>query len=430
MKIQSKTFYKILLFLLVLFPIYQDSPLSLYLGAAGYTILMPLSLILVVIYILLTKKFPYNPRLKELIKLGLYLAVISYVAIIVWLISGNSITVVSEFLPVKAFKVILQYFSYPSYIAMVIVATRKVGTRYIGKYAFITLIILTIICLIEKEQSPYAFEGLHFAGVFPYWRIRLLTTESSWTAVMIYVYTVLSYYWTCYRNKQTVKIITLVCALVLMLNTGSRTLMMTVAITALIYVIVAMKRLQKRTIIGLIVVIIAMTVFVQIILPNLSQSFAVDIEQYTSLATRLYTSALGLLIGICFPFGVGGAVYLGVFQNALSRYLNVFSKLPIRFNTLEIVDLATRSTDEALTVKSGILHYNMYWGILGTSYLMRNFLKVSSELRENRVQSVDILQSAFWCAVVMVTCACNFTFEFWLMYAFLLCLNETYTRKD
>lgn len=424
MKIHIKDLYKLLLFILVVLPIYQDSPLSLYLGVAGYSLLMPFSLIAISLYAFLIRKLPINSRLSELVHLGIWMVIISYVAILVWLVFGNPIIVVKEFLPTKALKVCLQYFSYPSYVALILIVTRKVGVNSICKYAFVTLILLTIICLIEKGQSPYAFEGIHFAGTFPYWRIRLLTTESSWTAMMIYVYFILALYWCFTINKKFPVMVAIICIGILLYNTSSKTLMMSVVVTVIIYVVIVFKKIKKTTLLYLLVILAVMVIFAQIILPQLIQSISIDIQEYTSVATRLYTSILGLLIGICFPCGVGGAVYLGIFQNALSEYLYIFTSLPIKFNISEILSLATRKTDEALTVKSGMLQFNMYWGIVGTIYLMYNFVRLSSQLSQKNMKYTNIIVSAFWCAVILVITASNFSFEFWLLYAFIMCLNE------
>ena len=46
---------KLLFFLLVFLPIYKDSPLSTYLGAAGFTLVLPLALIIATLYIVLKK---------------------------------------------------------------------------------------------------------------------------------------------------------------------------------------------------------------------------------------------------------------------------------------------------------------------------------------------------------------------------------------
>ena len=105
MKTKRKSFYKFLLFWLVILPIYQDSPLSKILGAAGYSVLMPVALILITLYILIKGKIPREKRLNELVNLGIYICGISAVAVAVWAVAGNSLTVVGEFLPIKAVKV-------------------------------------------------------------------------------------------------------------------------------------------------------------------------------------------------------------------------------------------------------------------------------------------------------------------------------------
>ena len=102
MRITTKNIYKFILFLLVVLPIYQDSPFSIFLGSAGYSALMPLSLVFMVVYVVVNEKVPKNPRLTEWMKLGYYLCGISFSAILVWWVLGNSLTVVGEFLPIKA----------------------------------------------------------------------------------------------------------------------------------------------------------------------------------------------------------------------------------------------------------------------------------------------------------------------------------------
>lgn len=424
----SKEFNKILLFILVLLPIYQDSPLSKYLGAAGYTIVMPLSLILIVLYVLIFRRLPKNEYLTGLVKLGIGMTIVSFAAIPVWLISGHNIVVASEFLPVKALKVNLEYFSYPAYVALLVILTRKTGTKAIGEDSFITLIILTIICLIEKQQSPYAFQNLHFSGIFPYWRIRLLTTEASWTAMMIYVYTALSLYWAITYKKRVAVVISIICAATLILNTGSKTLMASIAITAVVYVVVAFRTLSMKKILGVLIMAFLLLAFSYTILPVLSGEFANDIENYSSTATRLYTSIVGLIIGIIIPCGAGGAVSVGVYQSMLLRLLPWFQRRFQLFSVNEIVAIATSQTDEAVTVKSGILNQNMYWGIVGTIIFFAIFVKVTRELTKNNVQNSTLLIVTFWTIVILLF-AGGLSFEFWLILGFLICVNEQYKRN-
>lgn len=412
---------------MVFLPIYEDSPLSKYLGAAGYSLVMPLSLVFIVLYALFEKKLPKNKNLNRLFKLCLAMTIVSYIAIVIWVMLGGKMTVVSEFLPYKALKVALQYFSYPAYIAILLVCTRKTGTKYIGKYSFITLIVLTIICIIEKQQSPYAFRSLHFAATFPYWRIRLLTLESSWTAMMIYVYAALSLYWCFAYKKRACLVISLLASAIQLIYSGSKTLMVAIAITIIVYVIVALKKIRKRTLLALLAAAIALIVFTYTILPSLQQSFNTDITYYSSVSTRLYTSVIGLMIGVVFPFGVGGAVSLGVYQNTLAKYLPTYRRLMPEFNLTEIESLIMKQTDDALTVKSGVLNSNMYWGIIGTIYLIYTFSKTISSIRKKNVMYSDMLTTIFWTAFILLF-AVNMTFDFWLLYAFLLCLDEETNR--
>lgn len=429
MRITTKNIYKFILFLLVVLPIYQDSPFSIFLGSAGYSALMPLSLVFMVVYVVVNEKVPKNPRLTEWMKLGYYLCGISFSAILVWWVLGNSLTVVGEFLPIKAIKVCLQYFSYPSYIALVLVCVRKVGIKYLEKYAYFTLVFLTAICLIERQQLPYALEAFHFAGTFPYWRVRLLTMESSWTAMIIYVYSFISVYYGYKNRKKIVTYSSVVCIGILVAFSDSKTLMVALAIILVLYTMFSFAHLNKKTQWKVIIVLFAGTLGAIEWAPTLLQSFQGDIQNYTSVATRGYTALIGLMIGIVAPMGVGGAVYLGVFQRALRYFLFLFDKIPIRLNTTEVESLAFAQTDTALTVKSGILQRNMYWGIFGTAYLVHNFALVSKALRKNHVKNEILLRSAFWGAVILITCACEFSFEFLLLYSYLVYLNEATIKE-
>lgn len=431
MKSKAGKFYKFVLFWLVILPIYQDSPFSIFLGAAGYSIIMPLSLIFIMAYILVKGKVPKNPRLTELMRLGYYLCVVSAIAIVIWYVLGNPLTVVGEFLPIKAIKVCLQYFSYPAYIALILICVRKVGVEYLERYAYFTLLFLTGICFIELQQIPYALRALHFAGGFPYWRVRLLTMESSWTAMMIYVYGFLALYYGLKTKKKYLICASIICLTFLIITSGSKTVIGSVGIVLALYVLLSFnRRMARAALLKVSSVILLGVICIAKLHPVLAQSINIDISNYTSIATRFYTALIGLGIGIVMPTGVGGAVYLGIFQRALRHYLFVFDKLPIRLNTSEIISLISSQTDIALTVKSGVLQRNMYWGILGTLYIIHNFVNVSRMLRDNHIQNNVLLRSVFWCGVIMMTFACEFSFEFWLFYAYLIYLNEAKKNTD
>lgn len=423
-KVEKLNLVNILLFILVALPIYSDSPLSKYLGAAGYSLLPALSLALLFLYIVMHRKAPRNVYIQRLIKLGIWLFIISFLGILIWLIMGNSIIVVGEILPFKAIKVFLQYMAYPSYLYLILICLRHTKLSNVFKYSLYTLILLTVICIIELQQIPYAFQQLHYAGIFPYYRSRLLSLESSHTATQIYIYVGLSLFYALKYNTKKLIFIVCFCAAMLFASTSSKTLMLSIGITILVYVVIVINKLNRKRIFFLILMGIMAIVFAEIIWPILSQSFLIDIKKYSSVATRSYTLFIGVLIGIIFPLGVGGAAYLGVLQFFMLHFLPIFDKLPITLNTNEIYRYATAKTDVALTVKSGIMQFNLYWGIIGTIYLLLTFFRVGKKVNNIDILYGDLLLSMYGCNVVLLILSSNFTFEFWLLFAILLVIIE------
>ena len=107
----------------------------------------------------------------------------------------------------------------------------------------------------------------------------------------------------------------------------------------------------------------------------------------------------------------------------------IFEKLPISLNTLEIQWLINSKTDSAVTVKSGVLHFNMYWGIIGTIILMRNFLILTRRLMHYSIYGKEILLSILWTGILMIVFALNFSFEFFLLFVFAVALEEKYRSE-
>lgn len=416
----------VLLFLLILLPIYQDSPLSKYIGAAGYSLLMPVSFILFFYYLIVRKRIIVPNELQTLFILGIMLCLVSFFSCIGWLITGHGFTLLGETLFIKDLKVILQYISYPLYALLLFNVAKKNSISFFCKSCVVVLSILVIISLIEKSQLPYSLQSLHYAAAFPYYRIRLLTLESSWTTMLVYVYSAISLYYCYFSGRVFLMTYTLMCSAFLILISGSKTLILSLAISVLIYVFFAFKKLSKKTVIIFILLGIGGVGFALYFLPQLVSAFKSDISEFTSVATRSYTIIIGFMIGIISPVGFGGLVSLGVFQEVMKKYLWIFDVLPIRLNTREILDMISSTTDQAVTAKSGLMQYNMYWGIIGTVILVKNFSHLTKQIKKNKVKGYIYLNTVFWSAVLLIAFSLNFSFEFWLLYAFLMILS----RKD
>lgn len=414
-------FSKILLFILLLAPIYQDSPLSKYLGAAGYTIVMPLSLILITIYFILKRKLTGNNHIKNFFKLSIWLIISSILGITIWSLLGNPINYVGEFLPLKAIKDILQYLSYPSYLLLLFICLKKIGDEPFFKYIFVVMLILLIIGLLEISQIPYAFEKLHFTGIFPYYRMRLLTLESSSTSKLIIIYCGLSLINSLRNYKIIPSFISILCTLFFILKTSSKTLLISIMIFIIIYLIMLVKiKKNKRSLLLLFLLLVLFAIVSFTILPRFTSYLENDIQHFSSTATRSYTLFISLIIGCIFPIGVGSGAHLGVLQKFMIKFINIFEKANLNLNIDEILYYANSATDQALTIKSGIMHYNLYWGILGTIYLLNTFRKIAKDYNKSNSSNKPIFLSLYWTTIILLIFSLNFNFEFLILYAYLI----------
>lgn len=92
--------------------------------------------------------------------------------------------------------------------------------------------------------------------------------------------------------------------------------------------------------------------------------------------------------------------------------------LPFKTNDAEIVNLSNSTTDTAFTVKSGILHYNVYWG-----YLLSNFIGLANAVKKTNITHKEILLVIFYTEIIMLL-GNSFSFEFWFIYGLLIIISE------
>lgn len=425
--IKRKSHFSIFLFLLILLPIYQDSPLVNILGDAGKTLLFPICLIGFIYLIFRYRKIPINNDIRKLLFLSIWLLVISYVGILLWLVSGGKLYYMNIFLPLKAFKVFLQFISYILYVILIIFYIRKNGFEKILKYAFITFMVLGVIGIFEIPQMPYAYKSLHVSAVFPYDRLRLLGTESSQTASMILIYGGISLFYNLYFKNKLGLLITVVLFAFFIATTTSKTILLGLLIMVIIYILMNFGKLSLKKFIILIFTGIVLVILGMYILLILQRLLSNDIQNYTSVSTRSYTTIVGTLIGLTHPFGVGGAIYLPVLKESLKKYLFISNYYFFKFNTSEIYAIIGSQTDEILTVKSAIIQYNMYWGIFGSIVLIKNLLSILKNVAKKQFNFIKILSALFLTMIILLTFSLNFSFEFWLLYALMIGFKE---RKE
>lgn len=289
--------------LLIFLTLYTDSPLSTYLGAFGESMLPSISLCLYILFALtnrINRTDSFVRRFSFLIKVT---TLLSLIAFFIYPLFNISYTQLGESLFVKLVKLWLTFQAYICYLLLLINIAGDYTIERILKPFFWGFVGLTIILLIEFYQSPFAFMYLHTSTSDVYYRIRLLTPESSATALMLEVFFVLSVFYTYYvRQSKFLLGVVLICAGLHIALSGSKTLLTIICVSGILLFFQRTKYIFSFK--GLLVMtglVIGGGYIASFILPKLIESFMNDLENYTSVVTRFYSIFIGYSIGICFP---------------------------------------------------------------------------------------------------------------------------------
>lgn len=364
--------------LLIFLTLYTDSPLSTYLGAFGESMLPSISLCLYILFALtnrINRTDSFVRRFSFLIKVT---TLLSLIAFFIYPLFNISYTQLGESLFVKLVKLWLTFQAYICYLLLLINIAGDYTIERILKPFFWGFVGLTIILLIEFYQSPFAFMYLHTSTSDVYYRIRLLTPESSATALMLEVFFVLSVFYTYYvRQSKFLLGVVLICAGLHIALSGSKTLLTIICVSGILLFFQRTKYIFSFK--GLLVMtglVIGGGYIASFILPKLIESFMNDLENYTSVVTRFYSIFIGYSIGICFPLGTGFQTYMYLFPEMMRNNLFLIDMINMPLRPDEIIALATSGDDNAVVAKSFLGQSSIYWGIIGTFVFIRNYLRL------------------------------------------------------
>ena len=364
--------------LLIFLTLYTDSPLSTYLGAFGESMLPSISLCLYILFALtnrINRTDSFVRRFSFLIKVT---TLLSLIAFFIYPLFNISYTQLGESLFVKLVKLWLTFQAYICYLLLLINIAGDYTIERILKPFFWGFVGLTIILLIEFYQSPFAFMYLHTSTSDVYYRIRLLTPESSATALMLEVFFVLSVFYTYYvRQSKFLLGVVLICAGLHIALSGSKTLLTIICVSGILLFFQRTKYIFSFK--GLLVMtglVIGGGYIASFILPKLIESFMNDLENYTSVVTRFYSIFIGYSIGICFPLGTGFQTYMYLFPEMTRNNLFLIDMINMPLRPDEIIALATSGDDNAVVAKSFLGQSSIYWGIIGTFVFIRNYLRL------------------------------------------------------
>ncbi|QJD87435.1 hypothetical protein [Cohnella herbarum] len=418
-------FLPLYLVLLLVLTVYQDFPLVNTIGEIGRSpiiVLFPLFIFCEVAMLAKYKKVMLASKLqKYLFAFILYLSFVSIVYVFVQFMQG-SYSFGSENLLGKAVKVLIYFILILFYIRHMQLVFSKIKSYKVLYACFFSVVTLLIfIMILELMSIPHALSSFH-AGSHPYWRVRLLTSESSTTGSIIVVYASILVYLTRYLGgfAKTLSIVYVSgFFLFYLFVTGSKGFLIVSLLTLVVTMIKFLDFRKKKNFILLLSAIVAMYYFIAYFSAGVVSSFSNDIENYTSSYTRMGTIIISLATVLHNPLGVGTGAYLMYFDKYVNDSINLMSQFYYRMFGIGQINagelLQYSNSDENLGVKSGFFQWVMFGGIFSVAffYLMARNLIV-------KVKSSSILFLALvFILLSLLFVALEIKYEVWLLFAFI-----------
>ncbi|MDG1329709.1 MAG: hypothetical protein P8P27_05665 [Flavobacteriaceae bacterium] len=374
----------ILVFLVLLSSIYQDFPLiNTYgeLARSPVVFFTPFMLM----YLGLFKRIFISQYVKVFMLYIAYLIVISVIFTVFFILRVEAFSLFEENVIVKTIKMSL----YPlvSFVLYLFVLNYlKSNDNFIFTLAkqiyFIQLLLLTIL-IVEWTQNSDGYTVFHFlhSSQRLYWRIRLLTLESSWSGSIAVIFSLLPVYFVnqnILKYKKSLVFITSFSFLVLYsISSESKGYLLLFLLSTLPNLIIAINKSQYRKYIFLAIIpttLVLSTIFVNLY-DNIVQQF------YTSITfgTRFSSYVASLRVSVLHPFGVGLGPYVYYYTESIRTVLD--TGLMSAFNLNEIKGYL--STTTALSTKTYFFNQLMFGGIGFLIFYYHFFYKRYKKLTKN-----------------------------------------------
>lgn len=425
MSSKKQFFLALYLCILLVLTFYQDFPLVNMIGEIGRSpviLLFPVFIFCEISMLAKHKKVMHTTKLQKIMfAFILYLSFISIAYILIQFLQG-SYSFGSEGLLGKSVKVLIYFVLILFYIRHMQLVFSKIDSFKVIYCCFLAVVtLLLVIMIVELMSMPNALTYLH-AGNNPYWRVRLLTSESSTTGSIIVVYSAILIYLTRYLNNlgKTLTIIyTSGFFLYYLFVTGSKGFLIISMLTLIVTMIKFLDFRKKKNFILLIAAILAMYLFFNYFSAGLVSSFSNDIENYTSSYTRMGTILIAIVTVFHHPLGVGTGAYLIYFTKYLDTALNMMSHFYYnlfgvsQINASELMQYS--GSDKNLGVKSGFFQWVMFGGIFSLVF----FYQLAKDLIVKVKSSSILFLALVFILFSMLLVTLEIKYEVWLLFAFI-----------
>ncbi|HCR3329992.1 hypothetical protein ACTM6U_10090 [Citrobacter freundii] len=292
-------------------------------------------------------------------------------------------------------------------------ALRLVPSFFFKKAVILIAFFLTLVIAIEYFMpdiiAPFhlSMEGYGIGS-----RLRLLSPEPSIAAFTFNIFLLLAI---TLSNVSMVRLILWGALLLGNMLIGSKSSLALIMFGGLLVFYFNMSLIQKLK--SLIVLIPVVGIVAYIFLHTVLPALAIDIENFSSVSTRMVTSLWAVCSLFYYPLGEGYGTYTVWFVHPLDTATSLAESLmPFQLNLLEINDMA--DTGDYLSAKSGILFSVIHSGFMAIIFffiLFRTSFRDVQEINVGYYQKI-FLRVTLWYSLLSILFAVNME----VLYAFLL----------
>ncbi|WP_460235931.1 hypothetical protein [Bacillus cereus] len=380
------------------------------------------------------KRFLITKFQKQLFYFFIFIFVVGTLYVGALFLKGQYVLLNEEILS-KHLKMSLYYiliFLYVRHVYFILNLLKSVKLFSLAMWMISVVIIL--ITLVEYVTLPNAFSALHFSRE-EYYRVRLLTPESSHTGTIAIIYFVLLMFLSWKKENEKVKYMylstSMVGIFVFTITSHSKGFII-VALLTLVVLMVSKFKLSWRNVGVILGMSLLLVIGYYFMGSYIYSGLMSDMEDYTSVATRLVSIINAMYISVMNPLGIGLGAILYYFPLYLPKSIsfvdNIFMSLyNIKLNFIEV--LAYEKTDQGLGVKSGIFQWLIYGGIVYVIILIKQ-VRFTSNVVKNSF-SLSYINVFVWLSLLIFIVFEN-KFEIWFWFAFLdwYSQNVEWRKKD
>ncbi len=421
----NQLLWALYLVFLLLLTVYQDFPLVNVIGEIGRSpiiLLLPLFVACEAALLAKHKRVMHGSRLQRyLLVFIVYLSLISVAYVLAQFLQG-SYSFGQENLLGKAVKVLTYFVLILLYVRHMQLLFAKIASRRVLYACFFAVVaLLAVIMAAELASIPNALAPLH-AGSQPYWRVRLLTSESSTTGTIVVVYSAIIVYLSRDLSGPAKSLSFAFVAgffLFYLFVTGSKGFLIVVLLTIVVTMAKFLDFRKKRNFLLLLAAAGAMYLFVTHFSAGVLGSLSNDIENYTSSYTRMGTILIALATVAHHPLGVGTGAYLMYFNQYVDGAIGVMSRFYYdtfgigQINAGELLQYS--DTDRNVGVKSGFFQWVMFGGIAAVVF----FYQLATNLLRKAKTSSILFPALIFVLLSLLFVALEIKYEIWLFFAFI-----------